>query len=849
VRPHLATLVDDLRRHGSQIAIVSYRGNRRVASTYAELASLADRVSRELERRHIQVGDRVILWGQNGAEWIASFFGCVLRGIVIVPLDAGGGGAFAERVIAETRPQLIIGDRVLLAALSSPTPQLFFEDFDATLLHQTSAATMELALDTPLQIVFTSGTTAEPKGIVHTHRNILASIEPIEREIQKYLKYERMVHPVRFLHTLPLSHVFGQFMGLWIPSLLAAEVHFENRLQAQRLLETIRRERISVLVAVPRVPGLLKSHLEGVYPALSEQIAAAGDQKLWRRWWRFRALHRKVGLKFWAFVCGGASLPSDLEQFWTTLGFALIQGYGMTETAALVTLNHPFHVGKGTIGKPLPGREVRIGPDGEMLVRGDMIATATWSGGQINRRSDAWLSTGDLASQDQQGQFHFLGRKSEVIVTAAGLNVHPEDLEAALNAQPNVQSSVVIPHQGINGSEPLAVLLVRGDMADARVAVAAANLTLAEFQRIRHIRLWPGLDFPRTSTGKIRRSEIVRWSVAQPGEAGNTHVTGPDTLLNLIAAITGVAPECGDDDASLTDDLYLDSLGRVQLQADLERLGISLSDSMLEQVTTLGQLRQLAGMTRVTEGTSAATAQTSNTAAQSDSYVYPRWPWIWPLRSLRIVFVECIMRPLVALLAAPVVHGSNLLAQGPIIVIANHVTRFDVPLILYSLPPALRRRTAVAMAGDMIQDWRHARNQGAWWLNLFAPIQYLLVAALFNIFPLARSAGFRRSFAHIGEALDRGYNLIIFPEGHRSMEGTLQPFRPGIGLLALESNAAILPIALHGLGTLKKERMGWFHSGRIAVRFGSLVHIDTTRSPEAISAELQRTIDELLRIE
>jgi long-chain acyl-CoA synthetase len=254
-------------------------------------------------------------------------------------------------------------------------------------------------------------------------------------------------------------------------------------------------------------------------------------------------------------------------------------------------------------------------------------------------------------------------------------------------------------------------------------------------------------------------------------------------------------------------------------------------------------------MTRVTEGTSAATAQTSNTAAQSDSYVYPRWPWIWPLRSLRIVFVECIMRPLVALLAAPVVHGSNLLAQGPIIVIANHVTRFDVPLILYSLPPALRRRTAVAMAGDMIQDWRHARNQGAWWLNLFAPIQYLLVAALFNIFPLARSADFRRSFAHIGEALDRGYNLIIFPEGHRSMEGTLQPFRPGIGLLALESNAAILPIALHGLGTLKKERMGWFHSGRIAVRFGSLVHIDTTRSPEAISAELQRTIDELLRIE
>ncbi len=304
-------------------------------------------------------------------------------------------------------------------------PLLAFSEFHASLPAETLFTVDAAVTDqSPLQIIFTSGTTSEPKGVVHTHRNVLASVGPIEREMQKYLKYERWVHPLRFLHSLPLSHVFGQFMGLWVPPLLAAEVHFESQLEPAKLIATIHRERISVLAAVPRVLELLRAHFLTRYPTLAAELVAGRGESAWKHWWRFRKIHSALGFKFWAIVCGGASLPQELEEFWNTLGFALIQGYGLTETAALVTLNHPFKIGKGTIGKPLPGREVRIGENGEILVRGEMLSTATWQGGQLQHREQEWLNTGDMAAQDASGELRFLGRKSDVIVTRIG-HEHP----------------------------------------------------------------------------------------------------------------------------------------------------------------------------------------------------------------------------------------------------------------------------------------------------------------------------------------------------------------------------------------------------------------------------------------
>ena len=340
-RPHLASLVEDFARHRKQVAVVSSRGLRRHATTYAELAILSRRFAAGLVERNIVAGDRVLIWGGNSAEWIAAFFGCILRGVLPVPVDAASATNFVQRVENEVSPKLLVCDEENLRELNSSTAALELERLSHLLPHGEEGAAAGLKDTDPLQIVFTSGTTGEPKGIVHTHRNVLASLSPIETELKKYLKYEKPFHPIRFLHTLPLSHVFGQFLGLWIPALLAAEVHFQGRIVAREIIDRVRRERISVLVAVPRVLALLEGELKGRLPDLERQIERAVGLSVLKRWWHFRRVHRILGWKFWAFICGGASLPEPQERFWNALGFALIQGYGMTETTALISLNHP----------------------------------------------------------------------------------------------------------------------------------------------------------------------------------------------------------------------------------------------------------------------------------------------------------------------------------------------------------------------------------------------------------------------------------------------------------------------------------------------------------------------------
>ncbi|MFP5234628.1 MAG: AMP-binding protein [Acidobacteriota bacterium] len=890
MRDHLASLVEDFRRYDREIAVVRYRGNRRRVTTYGEIALLASRFAALLQDLGIGAGDRVLLWGENSAEWIAAFHGCILRGVLVVPLDAYGSAEFAARIAADVNPKLAAGDALLLRQLANAHyPRVPFETWLEDLPAREAGPVAGLSKDTPLQILFTSGTTGDPKGIVHTHGNVLASIGPIEQAAQGYMRYEKYVHPLRFLHTLPLSHVFGQTMGLWIPPIFRAHVHFESRLVAPRLIEIIKRERISLLAAVPRIFALLKTHLESTHSDFAGRVASSHRLKAWKKWWVFRDIHREFGLKFWALISGGGALPPDVERFWNTLGFVLVQGYGMTETTALITLNHPFHVAHGTIGKPLPGREVKITPEGEVLVRGPMISTATWSGGQLQQREDEWLATGDLAQQEEGGELKFLGRKSEVIVTGTGVNIHPEDLEAAIEQQPGVGACAVVAMETPSGPEPCAVLAMRGPAEEAGKAIEQANTQLADFQRVRRWVLWPEPDLPRTSTGKVRRKPVAAWlanlqaDAAGKRAAAQDFAPSSDWLLALIAQITGEAPHGVGDELRLSEDLHLDSLGRVQLAAAIEqKLGMPPESGLLEEVETLGQLRAIAGGTHEAAPGPALRAKAAKHAApvaqtaQSQlpfpepappppapiaplaaqptrNYVYPQWPWRAPVRWLRDGFIEAILRPLVWFLAAPRVRVPASVAaiaerSEPMLIIANHVTTYDGPLVQYALPGTLRRHIAAAMAGDMLDDFRHFRNpEKGGRFSLFAPIAYWLITALFNVFPLPRNRDFQRSFMHAGAALDHGLNVLIFPEGTRSAAGQLAPFRAGIGLLVRQSDVPVLPVAIRGLGELKAHGRGWFRSGKIEVRVGEPIRFAAEATENEITERLHSAVAALMR--
>ncbi len=265
----------------------------------------------------------------------------------------------------------------------------------------------------------------------------------------------------------------------------------------------------------------------------------------------------------------------------------------------------------------------------------------------------------------------------------------------------------------------------------------------------------------------------------------------------------------------------------------------------------------------------------SGAPGRVEAEVYPRWAWWGVVRAVRVVWVECVMRPLVWVLAKPRViyvtgdgtnagrgeakgsfcnHGRYKWDKpGPVLIVANHVTAYDGALVLYALPGRVRRRVAAAMSGEMLMDFRRGRGQGNRVLDALAPGAWLLLTALFNVFPLPRARGFRRSFRHAGEAMDRGYSVLIFPEGSRSRDGRMHGFRPGIGLLAAETGAAVLPVGLRGLYDYASERSAegrrrrWFHAGRVEVRVGGLLPAVEEGSDAAeATAQIERAVRELV---
>src|SRR5436305_3912100 len=273
-------------QHDREIAFVHHRGYRSSSWTYRQMAELAFRFARELERRNIGKGERVLIWGDNCAEWVSAFFGCMMRGAVAVPMDKIAAPEFMQRVAADVDAKLVVCSSELMAsAVKWPTLEL--ENLGEILAGHSATPydNSGLTRDDTAQIVFTSGTTAEPRGVVLTHGNLLASLDPIQREIPKYLKYERIFHPIRFLNMLPLSHVFGQYMGMFVPCLIAGTVIFQASFKPTEVIDTIRGDRISVLVAVPRVMESVKLKMERELPAeTGPKFGAAEGEHFLKRW-------------------------------------------------------------------------------------------------------------------------------------------------------------------------------------------------------------------------------------------------------------------------------------------------------------------------------------------------------------------------------------------------------------------------------------------------------------------------------------------------------------------------------------------------------------------------------------
>lgn len=839
-RTSVAEFLAGFQQKKDECAFVGRRNYRATRATYGQIADLSYKLARELEARNIGKGDRIILWGENCAEWAAAFFGCVVRATVVVPLDDIASQEFVLRVVEQVSPKLLLLSRKHLSA-GIPVPSLALEDVAKVVAHYPSTPVQPSpsAASDPLEIVFTSGTTAEPKGVVITHGNVMTNVVPLEKEIRKYLKYERLVHPVRFLNLLPLSHVFGQFLGIFLPQLLAATVLFQNALSPAEVLRTIKQERVSVLVAVPRVLQSLKNKLErdldktGTLSRFRRRFRNSESKHFLYRWWIFRKIHRQFGWKFWAFICGGATLDQGTEEFWGRLGYAVIQGYGLTETTSLISVNHPFKLGKGSVGKVLAGREVKLGEAGEILVRGGGVASAYWSGKDLKpvANEDGWYRTGDIGELDDEGNLYFKGRKKDVIVTPAGMNIYPEDLEAALRRQPQIHDCVVVGLEREGNAEPVALLILSSKNADVKGAIQRANQSLAEFQRINTWLVWPEEDFPRTSTHKPRKNELAIWVQQKSGQIKNQAIS-KTPLAEIIARVTGRPPSTLEAGANLEADLNLSSLDRVELMSALEdRYQVDLSETSFSAANTVADLENL-----LRGGT-----------PQRVIYHYPRWALRWPVLWVRVIVHYLLLRPAVLLLGWPRITGrENLVGvQGPVLVVCNHIDDVDVGYVLTALPARFRHRLAAAAGGEAMELLRTPTPARGLWRRVFDRVAWYMGAALLNIFPLPRQAGFRQSFAYAGDCIDHRYNVLIFPEGQHTRDGKLLPFQYGIGILSNSLQVPIVPMKLMGLFEVKASGRKFARPGQISVHIGKPITFPAETNPITIANQLHNTVDQL----
>jgi long-chain acyl-CoA synthetase len=490
----------------------------------------------------LRPGDRLLTWAPSTPRLPAVYAGAMRAGVVVVPLDLRMTKGVIERISARADTTWLAIDSgydapdpaeaglsgfgvVALAELTADPDDSVPPDWQGQV-----AAWTRPTRDSLFEVVFTSGTTADPKGVMLTHGNLLATIAVFERLLPP--RHHRAVS------ILPLSHLFEQAPVLFYASMLGAEVVYVRSRNPRIIFEALRESRVTTMVLTPQV-------LELFWNALTREIEKRGQTRRFERARRvarhlpyglrrvlFRRLHAQLGGALSLLVSAGAYLPPDLQSAWEDLGIIVMQGYGSTE-CGIVSANDERRHPTGRVGRVPPPVEVRLDAEtSEIQVRGPSVSAGYWRHEEATRESrtpDGWFRTGDVGRFTEEGDLLLAGRLKDIIVLPNGLNVYPGDIEAALQdhgiahsvvleTAPGRIEAIVLPpgSQPVLRPEQASPARTPAEEAAMRAEidriVAAANRDLSMHQRVVAWRLWPEPDFPRTHTLKIRRNEVRAWA-------------------------------------------------------------------------------------------------------------------------------------------------------------------------------------------------------------------------------------------------------------------------------------------------------------------------------------------------
>ena len=818
-------LAEAARRYDRRPALLIKPAFRTRKWRYRDLAHLAPRVARVIADSGVAPGDRVIIWAVNRPEWGIGFLGAIHAGAVLVPLDFRTTSDLAGAVATRTDARLVLAStQTAEAAARLGLPVVLIEELPDRARTADPLPTPKIAPDDLLEIVFTSGTTGDPKGAMLTHRNLVSNAESL-LEVFSLQSHERL------LSVLPLSHLFEQTVGFLTPLLAGASVVYPISRQPSVLVRTFREFRATMLLIVPQGLKLLDNAIERKVDATGKR---ATFEKL-HRWARrlprplrrilFRPVLAQFGGRLRTIAVGGAAMDVELAARWTEMGLEVLQGYGATEMSPVLTFTRPQRNEPGTVGEAIPDVELRIADDGEVLARGPNRFAGYWRDADATAAAidaDGWYRTGDLGEL-KDGVLTLRGRKKDMLVLADGTNVYPEDIEGILVRDPRVRDATVVGIGPAGDTRVHAVLLLT-DPETAPGVVRDANGQLGAHQQIRGHTVWPEEDFPRTHTLKVKKRLVMAAleSTERPDPTGTLtaaaapggRADGIDGLIGLVASLAGLPLESVTAGSRLSSDLGLDSLARVELLGVVEEeLGAFVDDAALDPEATVAELHAMVEAAR---------------DAKRDTGIFG-WPLNPLVRAVGIAIQQLVMVPFVGLFYRVRIRGEHNLKglEGPVIFVPNHHLHSDNAIILTHLPLAWRWRLSVAAAADDIFGNR-LRGIGA--------------AVLGNAFPLAREGAIRRSLELLGARLDRDFSVLIFPEGELTVGGPMKPFKAGAGLIAVEGATPVVPmkVKIHRVSWIDERGPGSSLRGDVEVIFGKPLHFaagtDATAATDVLEA-------------
>ena len=826
--------------------------------SFGQFLEQAEGIASSLRRHGLQRGDRVALLSENRPEWLIAYMGIVASGCIVVPLDI--------QMTSEDLARLLIRSGAQVGFVSATTWPWFKQagvpltvvSFDRaqeagciSLSEWIEAGRVgrgdatEIYREDVAAILYTSGTTGDPKGVCLTHRNLLSNAESM-------MNTDLGKEEDQFLGILPLHHAYPFMATGLIPLLLGAGVTFLPSLKGPLLLQCLKEANITILVGVPQVFAMMNRAIsDGLARrpwALRQLLRRLMGVTYWVRMrsgfnlgqFLFGSLHRQLGPSLRLLVSGGAKLDPEVARFFWSLGFTLLEGYGLTETAPVVTFTSPIRTKPGSVGLPISGVTVRIVHAdstgiGEVVVAGPSVMQG-YDGDPAATTEvihDGWFHTGDLGYLDDDGYLFLSGRAKELIVTAGGKNIVPEQLESLYRRSPAIGDICIlgVTRAGEGGASLHAVVVPNFDYIKSLKGVDIRQLIKTELtsvgQSLPSYQRMSGLTIvrdplPRTRLEKLQRHRVAAMIKTVGVKAESAPPLSAEDLAlmenEVGRGVIGILQSFIDKDRltvpsdHLDLDLGFDSLRRVELVSALEQRFGRLPESLAHEVMTVRELIEQVRDTHTGLAAADPTVQSwSKTlslhpAAALRDYVLAPQTGLQRLieRGLRAVLLVGFRKGF----GLHIAGGEHLMLNGPCLLAANHASLLD-PLVIFAVIPEQ------LFAGLYSMGWQ----------PFFEGTLLRWVAHIGRMIPVGPQTSLVSALQAGALVLRRGGSLLIFPEGQRSVDGSVDDFRPGIGILACELLVPVLPLRIEGSFQAMPIGSRWPHAHPISLSIGPPVHI------------------------